>query len=89
MEFIAELVAGPARSGTERIPALDHEAGDHAMEDESVIKGLLYLLATSGVGPFLGAFARPTKFCHGIWRFCLEKLNSKGPFARRKSCLQH
>jgi hypothetical protein len=89
MEFIAELVTGTARSGAERIAALDHEAGDDAMKDESVVKGLFHLLATPRVGPFLRAFGQTYEIRYGIWGFRLEKLNSKRPFAGRKSCLQH
>ena len=40
-ELTLDAVAGAAHAGAFRVAALDHEAGDHAVEDGAVIKALL------------------------------------------------
>jgi len=40
--LVLELVAGPAAPAALRVPALDHERGDHAMEREAVEELLLH-----------------------------------------------
>src|SRR5690606_23060058 len=39
VDLIVELVAGATRSVAEGIAALDHEAGDDAVEDNAVVEG--------------------------------------------------
>ena len=38
VELVLELVAGAAAAGAGRIAALDHEVGDHAVEDDAVVE---------------------------------------------------
>ena len=38
--FVFELVAGPAHSGAGGVTALDHEAGDDAVEDDAVVEAV-------------------------------------------------
>src|SRR5947209_12259444 len=40
VELVLELVAGPAAAGAGRVAALDHEVGDHAMEDDAVVEAV-------------------------------------------------
>jgi len=89
MELVAEFVARPAGSGAEGIAALNHESGDHAMEDQAVIEGLLHLLPASRIGPFLRPLGQPDEVCHRVWRLRLEELNSKWPLIGVKTRLQH
>src|SRR2546430_2378519 len=37
VDLVTELVPRPAPPGTGRVPALDHEAADHAVEDGAVV----------------------------------------------------
>ena len=54
----ANVVAGPADALAERIAALNHEAVDHAVEDDAVVVRLRDLLVGARVGPLLGAFGQ-------------------------------
>jgi hypothetical protein len=40
VDLVLELVAGPAGACTGRIAALDHEAGDDAVEDDAVVEAV-------------------------------------------------
>jgi hypothetical protein len=46
--LVLELVAGAAHAGARRIAALDHEVGNHAMEDGSVVQLVLLLARVCG-----------------------------------------
>src|SRR5215210_5727137 len=39
-DLVLEGVAGPARTGAERVAALDHEAADHAVEDQAIVEAV-------------------------------------------------
>jgi hypothetical protein len=38
VELVLELVTRPARAGAGRIASLDHEVGDHAVEDHALVE---------------------------------------------------
>jgi hypothetical protein len=66
VELVTEFVAGPAGAGAERVPALDHEAGDHPMEDRPVVERLLGGLPGPRVGPFAGALRQFDEVANGL-----------------------
>src|SRR5580693_6332722 len=49
--FVLELIAGATHTGARRITALDHELGDHAMEDGSIVETVVAFLAADGMRP--------------------------------------
>ena len=54
--FILEGVAGIAGAGAHRVATLNHEVGNHAMEDSAVIKwNAVFFLVSDGAGPVFGA----------------------------------
>ena len=56
VDLVLEEVAGIAGAVADAVAALDHEAGDDAMEGGAVVEGLtVHLLEGLGVGPVLGA----------------------------------
>ena len=69
VNLVVELVARTAGTGAEGVATLDHEAGDHAVEDGAVVEGTGGLLAGRGVDPFALALARVTKLLTvlGAW----------------------
>ena len=57
VDLVLEEVAGVAGTVASAVAALDHEAGDDAVEGGSVVEGLAGdLLVGCGIGPVLGAF---------------------------------
>src|SRR5204862_5048707 len=58
-ELVGERVARAARALAERVAALDHEAGDHAMKDRAVEVRLLDLAARARIGPLLRSVREP------------------------------
>jgi hypothetical protein len=67
--FVGELVAGAAHAGTFGVAALDHELGDDAVEDGSVVE--LCTLLTAAV-PLLGTFGEADEVGHGLGCVLLE-----------------
>ena len=55
MELVAELIPGAAPAGAQRVAALDHESGDHAMEDGPVVEPVLAGRPGGRVGPLATA----------------------------------
>src|SRR5208283_4873813 len=54
--FILEFVAGIAKAFAGGISTLDHELGDHAMEDGAVIeRNAVLFVVRDGAGPIFGA----------------------------------
>src|SRR5699024_7188896 len=51
VDLVVEGVTRPAGTGADRVAALDHEVGDHAVEDRAVIQRRVRLLPRLGVGP--------------------------------------
>ena len=51
VDLVVELVARSADALAERVAALDHEAGDDAVEDDAVVQRVARLLAGGGVRP--------------------------------------
>src|SRR5713226_9851315 len=64
--FVLELIAGAAEAGASRVAALDHEVGNHAVEDGAVVEPVLALLAADGVGPLAFAFGKVGEVGYGF-----------------------
>src|SRR5713226_2525277 len=54
--LVFELVARTAETGAHRVAALNHEVGDDAMENGSVVEGIAGLFARCGMRPLALAF---------------------------------
>ena len=73
-EFVFEAVSRIARSGAHGIAALDHEVGDHAMEDGAVIeRHTVHRLAGLGIFPVFGSGRQTDEVGHGERRFVGEE----------------
>ena len=80
VELVAEFVARAAVALAERIAALDHEAVDHAVEDDPVIERRGLLLPRLRIGPFLRAFGQADEIGDGIRRLGLKELYRETAF---------
>ncbi len=75
VELVLEVVAGVAHAGADGVAALDHEAGDDAVEGGSVVEGLAVdLLLGPGVGPVLGALGEADEVGDGEWSLLVVEL---------------
>ena len=75
VDLVLEEVAGIAGAVAEAIAALDHEAGDDAVEGGAVVEGLMvHFLEGLGVGPVFGAFGEADEVGDGDGGFLVEEL---------------
>src|SRR5262252_21723 len=70
VELVGEFVAGPAAAGAFGASALNHEVGNHAVEDQTVIEGLAGF----------GAFGEIDEILYRIGRFVVEKFDFEAAF---------
>ena len=82
--LVGELVAGAAHAGAFGIAALDHELGDDAMEDGSVVE-LVALLAAAL--PRLGSLGEADEVRDGLGGVLLEELGDDGSFRGVEDCV--
>src|ERR1019366_588175 len=76
--LILEFVAGIAGTGAKGVATLNHEFGDHAMENRAVIKRDAGLLGVSdGAGPVFGAVGKTD-----------EILDSDGGYLRKQGAVE-
>ena len=75
MNLVVELVAGTAGTGAEGVATLDHEAGDHAVEDGAVVEGTGRLLTGLGVDPFALALGQRHEVGDGVGSVVREQLD--------------
>src|ERR1041385_7457924 len=71
VKFVFKLIARPAGTLSQRIAALNHEAGNYPMKNSSVIQWSGHLLAALRIGPLLGACCKANKilYCLGCIRW--------------------
>jgi hypothetical protein len=65
VELVLEAVSGATRAGAERVTTLDHEAGDHPVEDRAGVERLGRGLPGARVGPVLAALSQLDEVAHG------------------------
>src|ERR1700761_7803120 len=73
MKFVAELIAWAAAAAAFGATTLNHEVGNHAMKNETVIKGPLFFLTRFFVREFFCAFGEANKVCDGVRRFFFKQ----------------
>jgi hypothetical protein len=88
-ELVGEGETGAAGSLAQRIPALNHEIGDDAVENGAVIVRLLHFFPGPRVGPFKSSFSEPGEVGHGLRHFGVEQPRREVAFARREMREQH
>ena len=71
--LVLEAVAGAAHAGAGGVAALDHEVGNHAMEDGSVVELVGGFGVGAGVRPLLLAFGEVDEVLDGDGRVGLEE----------------
>jgi hypothetical protein len=71
--FVFELVAGASHAGALRVAALDHEVGNDAMKNRSVVKAVFGFLARRGMRPLALAFGEFHKVGYGFGRIFFEE----------------
>ena len=81
MELVGERVAGSADPLAERIAALNHEAIDHAMKDDTVVVRLTHLSIGARIGPILRALREADEVFDCLWRFLIEQTRLEGSFS--------
>src|SRR6266487_1626139 len=83
-EFVGKAITRPAGSVAQWIAALNHEAGDHAMERQTVVVRLLHLLVGFRIGPFLGALGEGDEVRDRLRRVLLEEADREVAFTGRE-----
>ncbi len=78
VDLILELEAGTAVALTERAAALDHEALDHAVEDQPVVERPLGFHVGRGIGENFFAFRERQKGRHRHRRLVVEQFSDDG-----------
>ena len=75
VDLVIEEVAGVAGAVADAVAALDHEAGDDAVEGGAVVEGLVvHFLEGLWVGPVLGAFGEADEVGDGDGGFFVVEL---------------
>src|SRR5260370_14307658 len=83
--LVFELVAGTAHAGALRVSALNHEVGNHAMKNRSMIKRVVGFLAGGGVLPFALALGEVDKIRDGLGCILFEQAANDVAFAGFKN----
>ena len=78
--FVLELIAGSAEAGASRISTLNHEIGNHTVEDAAVVEAVFAFLAADRVGPLALAFGEVGEVGYGFGRFFFEEAADDGAF---------
>src|SRR5262249_45901244 len=78
--LIFELIAGAAHAGAGGIAALDHEVGDDAMEDGSVVEALFALFACDGMFPLAVALSQVNEVGDSFGSVFVEQAADNGAF---------
>jgi hypothetical protein len=89
MEFVGELVAGTAGAGAERVSALNHEVGNHAMENQTVVERAPGLLPALRVDELFGALGKIDEVRHGVRCLGIEQPDPEAAFRRREMRMHH
>src|ERR1017187_8627974 len=77
-DFVFEGVAGIAASVSGGIAALDHEFGNHAMENRPVVeRRVVFGGMAHGIGPVFGAGGEVNEILDCDWSFFLEQRTAK------------
>lgn len=82
MKLVGKRIAGPADPLSQGIPALNHEAIDHPMEDDAVIVGPGDGLIGARIFPLLGAFRQSHKVLNRFRRLLIEQTCGEISFTR-------
>src|SRR5258707_1117008 len=86
MDLVAELVTGTTGTRAERIAALDHEPGDHPVEDGSVVELRRARPAGCRVGPLPSALRELDEVPHRLGRVVREKPDHDRPAVGPQRC---
>ena len=86
VDLVVERVAGATRSLTERVAALNHEAGDDAVKDDTVIEGSITGLAGGGVGPLAGSVGEANEVTYGLGSVVTKKVDDDITVVGVNSC---
>ncbi len=77
-ELVIKEVARVAGAIADAVAALDHEAGDDAVEVGVVVEaGAVHFLLGDGVGPVFSAFSEADEIGYGLGRLCVEELTGE------------
>jgi hypothetical protein len=73
MKFVCKFVARSAHAAAVGTTALNHELGNHAMEDQPVVESTFFLLAGLFIREFFRAFGKPDEICDRLRRLFFEQ----------------
>ena len=76
MDLVVEPVARAACARAERVPTLDHEPADHAVEDRAVVQTVAGAVAVTRVGPLPFALGQLDEVGHRLGRVVGEQLQA-------------
>src|SRR6266850_1315361 len=75
MKFVGKFVTRATHAGTVRASALNHEIGNDAMENQSVVERALFFFPGFFVGEFLATFRQADKILDGLRCFFFHQLD--------------
>src|SRR6267154_530125 len=75
MKFVGKFVTRATHAGTVRASALNHEIGNDAMKNQSVVETAHFFLSGFFVGEFLSAFRQADKILDCLRRFFFHQLD--------------
>src|SRR5450830_2108742 len=75
VDLVVEVVARAAGTGAQGVATLDHEAGDHTVEDHTVVQRVGALCTGTGVLPGLGTRGQAGEVLHRLGRVVREELD--------------
>jgi len=87
LRFILELVTGAAGTGTLGISALNHEIGNYAVKNGSVIEGVFALLARAGMSPLALTFRQFDEIGDGFRGILLKQTANNVAFRGVENCI--
>jgi hypothetical protein len=79
--FVFKLVAGPTHPSSLGIAALDHEVGNYAMENRSIVESVFRFLSRRGMGPLALALREFHEIGNSFGRLFIEEAADDVAFA--------
>src|SRR5699024_10502141 len=76
VDLVVEVVARATGTGAQRVAALDHEAGDDAVEHGLVVERARVLAGRVGALVLLGALGEADEVVHGLRRMVAEEIDA-------------
>ena len=86
-ELVVEIITGIAKAGANGVAALNHEFGNDAVEDGSVVERLVMdLLQGGGISPVFGPVGETNEVSHGVGSLVVVEFAGEPAHGRVNYC---